>query len=458
MLPGGNLSQNEGSSQKKAYILVCLFGETSLPCGAFQKMNPSILTAVKLLVATKREKDRPLEVSIMHVRSVSRYLWCHGALSHDAAVHLPWWRSHFFGYPVGLLLVIATMLASLLVREPHFVWAPFCLMFVMVGFVWGVGPALVTMALGFLTFNFIVVPQYSLLTLNAWHDVTLLGPFVGAQVIIALLAAHHAVQYRRLLVAKQEIDSYAQELAAINQQLERANHLKDLFVTRAAHELRTPLTTILGEAQLAMRRLKKAERTGTESLIGRNHFEKIEAQAQELRALIEALIDLSSLRSEEVPLRLGPCDFGNLCREVIEDQRMFSGRPIAFTFPSDPVILQADCGRLSQVVTNVVRNAIQYSREHTVITVCISAADPYVMLQVHNDGPALPQEQQEYLFEPFYRTPSAEAMFGEGWGLGLTISKEIVERHGGHIWIESAEGKGVTCFVQIPFQTVPSHS
>jgi signal transduction histidine kinase len=316
-----------------------------------------------------------------------------------------------------------------------------------------VGPALVTMALGFFAFNFFVVPQYSLLTSNAWHDVTLLGPFVVAQFIIALLAAQNAVKYRRILVAKREIDSYAQELVAINQQLERANHLKDLFVERAAHELRTPLAMLLGETQLAMRRLKKAERTGTGSLLWRSHFEEIEARAQELRALVDALIDLSSFRSGEVLLQPGTCDFGNLCREVIEDQRTFSGRPIAFTLPSDPVILQADCERLSQVVINIVRNAIQYSPEHTVITVCISVEDPSVMLQVHNDGPALSQEQQEHLFEPFYRTPSAQAIFGEGWGLGLTISKEIVERHGGHMWVESAEGKGVTCFVQIPFQT-----
>ena len=389
----------------------------------------------------------------MHVRRVSRYLWRLGALSHDAAIHLPWWRSPFFGYPVGLLLVITTMLASLLVREPHFVWAPFCLMFVIVGFVWGVGPALVTMALGFLAFNFIVVPHYHLLTLNVWHDVTLLGPFVVAQVIIALLAAQNAVKYRRVLVAKQEIDSYVQELAAINQQLERANHLKDLFVERAAHELRTPLTILLGETQLAMRHLKKAESTGAGSLVWRSHFEAIEARAQELRALVDALIDLSSFRSGEILLQPGPCDVGDLCRAVIEDQRAFSGRPIAFTFPSDPVILQADCERLSQVVSNVVRNAIQYSRENTVITVCLSAEGPSVMLQVHNEGPALSQEQQAHLFEPFYRTPSAQAMFGEGWGLGLTISKEIVERHGGHIWVESSEGKGVTCFVQLPFQT-----
>src|SRR5260370_6956832 len=106
------------------------------------------------------------------------------------------------------------------------------------------------MALGFLAVNFFVIPQYHLLTLNPWLDVTMLGPFVVAQFIIALLAAQNAVKYRRVLVAKQEIDSYVQELAAINQQLERPNHLKDLFFERPPPELRTPLTILLWDTHL----------------------------------------------------------------------------------------------------------------------------------------------------------------------------------------------------------------
>ena len=358
-----------------------------------------------------------------------------------------------FGYPVSLFLGIIALLVIPFVSEPSFMWTPFCLMSVIVGFVWGVGPALASVALGFLAFNFIVMPHYRFLSMNTWSNIKYFGPFVFAQCMIAFLAAQNAVKHRRALVAKQEIHAYAEELAAINQQLERANHLKDLFVERAAHELRTPLTMILGETQLAMRRLKKAETTGAGALMWRSHFEEIEARAQELRALLDALIDLSSFRSGGVLLQPGTCDFGNLCREVIEDQRAFSGRAIEFTLSADPVILQADAKRLTQVVINVVRNAIQYSQENTVIHVCISTEGSSVVLQVQNDGPALSQEQQEHLFEPFYRTPSAQAMFPEGWGLGLTLSKEIVERHGGHIWVESSSGKGVTCFVQIPFQT-----
>jgi hypothetical protein len=92
--------------------------------------------------------------------SVSRSLWHRGIRHRDAAFSLPWWRSQVYGYPIRLVLVIMTMLISLVVREPHFVWAPFCLLFVLVGWVGGVGPALVTLTLGFLAFVFFVVPQY----------------------------------------------------------------------------------------------------------------------------------------------------------------------------------------------------------------------------------------------------------------------------------------------------------
>jgi signal transduction histidine kinase len=72
------------------------------------------------------------------------------------------------------------------------------------------------------------------------------------------------------------------------------------------------------------------------------------------------------------------------------------------------------------------------------------------MIQVHNEGSAIAIEQQEHLFEPFYRTPDAQSSSKTGWGLGLAICKEIVERHEGRIWVESSEGKGTTFFVELP--------
>ncbi|WP_201384655.1 sensor histidine kinase KdpD [Ktedonobacter sp. SOSP1-85] len=260
-------------------------------------------------------------------------------------------------------------------------------------------------------------------------------------------------------MAEQKVHAYAQELAAtnhkleqINQELERANHLKDYFMIRAAHELRTPLTTILGEVQLALRRLDKAKSTEKEALLYRRHFDKIEARTRVLQALVEDLIEFSSLHTGEKLLQFGPCDFSKICDEVVEDQRTYSGRQIELQLPLDPIIMQADGKRLTQVAINLVSNALHYSLEDTVISIGAHVEDASVLFQIHNEGPALSLEQQSHLFDPFYRTPYAEALFREGWGLGLTVSKEIVERHGGQIWVKSIEGEGTTFFVQIPLE------
>ncbi|GHO41872.1 hypothetical protein KSX_00350 [Ktedonospora formicarum] len=258
------------------------------------------------------------------------------------------------------------------------------------------------------------------------------------------------------------MSTYAQELATanrhleqINQELERANHLKDYFMMRAAHELRTPLTTILGEAQLALRRLRKTKYREEEVFLSIRHFEKVEARARVLQALIEDLIEISRFHTDEQRLQFSRCDFGNLCREVVENQRIGSNRQIELQLPCDPVVIQADDKRLALVVVNLVGNAVHYALVDTTIHVCVDMTPHYMLFQVHNEGPALSQEQQAHIFDPFYRASCAEAQFREGWGLGLTVSKAIVERHGGRIWVKSLEGEGTTFFVHIPLQAEP---
>jgi signal transduction histidine kinase len=393
------------------------------------------------------------------IRELGRFLRPLESTYHYAAVHLPWWHLAPVGYLMSFLLIalVVILIRFLSLKEVHFLWIPFCLVSVLVGSIWGVSPALIATLLGFLAFNFLIIPQSDLFTLDVWNDLRILGPFVLAQFGIALIAAQNAVKHRRVLVAQRELNTYAQKLTTLNQklsqtnqELERVSHLKDDFMTRAAHELRTPLTTILGEAQLALRRLHRQENNGVELTAYARHFETIEARARGLRALIEDLLILSSLRSGEAPLRPGPCDIGKLCREVVEEQRAISGREIELRLPPDPSLLYADYERLFQVVVNLVSNAVHYSQENSVIHVCVRSKPTHVLLQVHNEGPALSQEQQARLFEPFYRTPYAEALDTRGWGLGLTVSKEIVERHGGHIRVQSCEKKGTTFFVRLP--------
>jgi len=99
-----------------------------------------------------------------------------------------------------------------------------------------------------------------------------------------------------------------------------------------------------------------------------------------------------------------------------------------------------------------VDNAVKYSPEHSVIHARVSAAEAHVIFQVQNEGTVLSPTQLEQLFKPFYRTLDAETSPVKGWGLGLSISKEIVERHRGQIWAESSVERGITFFVRLPLQ------
>src|SRR5215472_2470072 len=364
----------------------------------------------------------------------------------------PWLRSPWFGYVAGLLLVGAVgpldKLYDYISSTPIFDGVPFGLVSVVVALLWGLRPALFTIVLGLIVIATFISP--GLLTPIIRKDIAILAPFVVLQTLAVAIAIRFESSRRRILTAQQLSLAYAQELEAANQklvqaneQLERASYLKDYVVTRASHELRTPITTILGRTQLVLSRLSRLGETPENWAALRKHLETIVVHSQRLRALIDDLFDLSSVRSGEIPFRLAPCDIGSLCREVIEDQQALSGRAIELELPADRLLLQADEKRLTQVLVNLVDNAVKYSPGQSTIHVRARAEEAHVLVEVHNEGTALSQAQLEQLFEPFYRTLDAETSPIKGWGLGLSISKEIVKRHGGQIWAESSEGRGI---------------
>jgi signal transduction histidine kinase len=246
----------------------------------------------------------------------------------------------------------------------------------------------------------------------------------------------------------------AQELAEEVQRLKQANrHLVEtnrLITSQASHELKTPITLIRCQTQLVLRHLVQLQLAIPDQLSLLAYLEKIEEQTRHLQALIEDLLDGNCSNASKVPLRLTPCNFGNLCYEIIEDQRALSGRDIELDLPVAPLILPAEKRRLAQVIINLVENAVKYSPKNTVIHVRASQENENLILTVHNYGHVIQQERQNIVFEPFYRTLEAEYSGIQGLGLGLSISKEIVERHAGEIRVESSEKKGTTFFVRLP--------
>lgn len=363
------------------------------------------------------------------------------------SLSISWWKQTTVGYIVASLMAVAgigvTLVEESLLAHSYFSASLLLLITLLVSHFWGVGPGLLAASLGCIALSlFLVLPRNETNpALFGWELLFRLFPFTIASLIVAIITGQREVA-RKLLQRR------AIELTIANQELAQANHLKDAFLTRAAHELRTPLTTILGEAQLALRRLNKAE--GTEADYQKS-LTKVEARAKHLQTFIEDLLELSHVRAYEIPLRLAPCDFGQLCREVVEEQQAFSGRPIVAHIPLQPLLVQVDSARLSQVIVHLIENALHYSFEESPIHLDVYADERNLLLQVTNEGIGLSHEQQELVFEPFYRAPFAQDVFPKGWGLGLTIGKAIIERHHGQIWIETIEGKEITFCVRIPF-------
>jgi signal transduction histidine kinase len=374
---------------------------------------------------------------------------------------LPWWRSSLVGYLAGLLLAVATLVIAhfytRVISIPYFTGAPFFLTTVIVAWLWGASPALFVILLELLGLEIFIVAPVGILSVTGWIDLIMFAPWLLSQLAVAVITIQHETTLQRLGVLERELQARTDELAESNCQLEQANHLKDLFLSRASHELKTPITVIRGQVYLVLRLLSKhATDICPELMSLHTRLEKIDAQVNRLQTLISDLLDLSSFQAMNLPLRLTECNLQSLCYEIVDDQRALSGRHFDLEMPSHPLIFQADCLRIRQVITNLLSNAVKYSPEDSVIHMRVSQEQSSVLLQVHNDGPAIPEEEQATVFEPFYRLASAQSSSKKGSGLGLSITKEIVERHGGQIWVESSEGQGTTFFVQLPLAAVNS--
>jgi signal transduction histidine kinase len=378
----------------------------------------------------------------------------------------PWWRSPPVGYLICILLMGLALLVShveqIFAVQPYISGAPFSFVTIIVALLWGIGPALFAIVLGFILLDSFVIPPYGLFSFSGWGDAAMYAPYIFGELIVILIVAQRERAQRRALAAelekyKHEIDAASQaltqshqQLEQFNQQVERENRLKDLYFSQAAHELKTPVTAIRGQTQLALLRLAKSPQLASEQPPLQASLQNIDEQTHRLRTLIDDLLDANCLSLHKVALELTWCNLGNLCHQVVTEQQALSGRCIELELPSEPIMLRADYQRLSQVVSNLVTNARKYSPENTSIHVCISPEFPDPLITVHNEGHPIPQEYQEHLFEPFYRTPEAAHSSIQGWGLGLWICKEIVKRHKGQIWVESSEAKGTTFFVQLP--------
>jgi PAS domain S-box-containing protein len=252
---------------------------------------------------------------------------------------------------------------------------------------------------------------------------------------------------RRAAIAIDNARLYAAEQQA-RAEAEAAVRQRDQFLSIAAHELKTPLTTLLGNAQLMLRR---AVRDGTLPERELRQLQVINEQASRLHRMVLALLDISRLDSGQLSIERAPLDLAALARRVIEEVRPANdGRQIEFAAPDESLLVAADELRLEQVLQNLIQNALKYSPEGEPVAVRVERRSTSAAVTVVDRGIGIPAAALPRLFGRFYRAPNAEARQIGGMGVGLYVVKEIVTLHGGDVTVESAEGQGSTFTISLP--------
>lgn len=241
-----------------------------------------------------------------------------------------------------------------------------------------------------------------------------------------------------------ELGELASILNATFARLDAAFRQQQQFTSDAAHELRTPVTVMLTQTQMALNR----ERSVAEY---RSTLEACQRSAQRMRQLIESLLELARLDAGQEQIARKPVELSSLARGVVETLRpIATEKQVRLELEMQEVECVGDGGRLEQVVTNLVSNAIHYNHPGGLVRVRTSSDHASAILEVSDDGPGIPEEHQPHVFKRFYRAESARTTSHGHSGLGLSISKLIVEAHGGAIELKSAAGKGTTFIVRLP--------
>jgi signal transduction histidine kinase len=224
----------------------------------------------------------------------------------------------------------------------------------------------------------------------------------------------------------------------------RLERLRDAFVAAVSHELRTPLTSISGFLEL----LDDEEAL---SAPGRNYLAVIRRGTARLQGIVEDLLLVAQIEADRLVLARGPADLADLAAAVVEDALPTAAeKGVELVLDVDGRLpLEADAGRLRQVLDNLVSNAIKFTAGGGSVLVSASSSDGRRVLEVADTGIGIPHEEMGQLFSRFYRASTATRRAIPGTGLGLVIARAIVEAHGGTISLESREAEGTRVTVTL---------
>jgi len=267
---------------------------------------------------------------------------------------------------------------------------------------------------------------------------------------IAQLEQQLAQRHNELRLLQDKLARQNQELAAANVELKHLSELKSVFVSIAAHELRTPLTPIHGYVEMLLQ-----EDLGPLTGEQRRSLETVRRSVNHLISITHELLDVSRIEAGHVELTLKPTDLRSLVEMVaaeFQPQLDAKSQSLILSINSTLPMALCDEGRAGQIIGNLVSNASKYSLPGSTVTIRLSRAseEGFLVVSVIDQGMGISAQDQERLFDQFFRTTSTNSAGIGGVGLGLYITRSLVELHGGRIWLESEPGKGSSFHVAFP--------
>ncbi len=227
--------------------------------------------------------------------------------------------------------------------------------------------------------------------------------------------------------------------------LTKVNRSKDDFVAAVSHELRTPLTSILGYAKTLLR--PNVAFTASEE---RQFLQTIERQGERLRTLIEHLLELPRLESDEVRPFLTTISLPHLARQIVEEGRQRTDHLLELDFDEGMPLIKTDEDMVYEIVSNLLDNSIKYSPVESRIVVRGRRQSDGVLVSVIDEGRGIPLELQERIFEWFYQVDQSSTRAVGGTGLGLYRCRKLADVIGGRLWLESSDQQGSSFCLWIP--------
>ena len=254
--------------------------------------------------------------------------------------------------------------------------------------------------------------------------------------------------YDRMMQLNNELSTVQRELTRKNLELQRSNRFKNQFVGMAAHDLRSPIGAIRSFSSLLL-----DDEIPVPPAQAREFLERIHTSSEFMLALINDLLDISTIESGHLILDAKEIDCVSIVRSNVELHRLLAEeKRISMTLEIRGVVpkITADARKLEQVLQNLLGNAVKFSSFDTTVFVTVSPHDDGVLIVVADEGPGISEEEIRDLFKPFQRATPRGTAGERSTGLGLAIAKRVVDGHGGRLWCESIIGKGSTFSAWLP--------